>query len=175
MKKLVAVALTAGLLSVLGAQAASAQLLDAGTGDLTAGVFPEGEFAALSGSGHPFAVGGGKTITEQFAFSARNGPTGPSGYAVIKTPLYEAQGHVICYLGNTALPEANAAGFTIRIEKASGFLAEGSRLHILVDDSGQPGGTGDAIVLQLPPLPCIAGDFIIGGGLVTQGNVVVKN
>ena len=111
MKKLVAVALTAGLLSVLGAQAASAQLLDAGTGDLTAGVFPEGEFAALSGSGHPFAVGGGKTITEQFAFSARNGPTGPSGYAVIKTPLYEAQGHVICYLGNTALPEANAAGF----------------------------------------------------------------
>src|SRR3712207_37618 len=76
-RMLVALAVSAGLL--VCPASASGQLLDIGAGDLTAGVFPDGELAALQSSGYSFAVGGGMTSTgDKFAFSARLGPNGPS-------------------------------------------------------------------------------------------------
>jgi hypothetical protein len=55
----------AASLALLPAQTASADI------DLTAGVFPDDQLAALSSTGHGFGVGGGTTATgTQFAFSA---------------------------------------------------------------------------------------------------------
>ena len=176
MKKLVAVTLIAGLISVMGAQAASAQLLDVSAEDLEAGVFPEGELAALSGSGYPFTVGGGQTRAAQFAFSAHEGPNGPSGYAVIKTSRYEAQGHVVCYGGNSPTEDGGGVGqFTFRVEQQVSDVPA-RFLHIVATDSGQPGGTGDVLAINRPLAPCVISTaFLFGGGAVTQGDIVVKN
>jgi hypothetical protein len=172
MKKLGAVAVIAASLALIGAGAASAQVLDVSAGDLTAGVFPDDELTALSSSGYPFAVGGGQTPDGQFAFSAHNGPQGPSGYAVIKTAFYKAQGHVVCFGSTTP----RVAIFTIEIEKASGALAGVAFVSIGAFDSMQPGGTGDFFNVHASTGPCALLPFSLpGSGPVTQGNIVVKN
>jgi hypothetical protein len=175
MKKLAAFTVVA-LALVLPAQAASADLLDLGTtGDLTAGVFPDDQFSALGSSGYPFAVGGGTTAdASRFAFSAHLGPKGPSGYAVIKTILNgEAQGNVVCY--RTRAPNV-AAEFEIQVQKGSGLAGSALFLHFVVDDLGEPSSaTSDQLVVHTGDGNCRANADFIAGGVVTQGNVVVKN
>lgn len=175
MKKFAAFAV-AGLLSLVAAQPASAQVLDVGAGDLTAGLFPDDELAALESSGYPFAVGGGQTATGQFAFSAHNGPAGPSGYAVIKTVEAQTQGHVVSYCRNTATPDGGGlALFTIKVEQSRG-LTLGEFVSISAFDSRQSGGTGDGVFFLVSTGPCaLLPSFYLGSGPVTQGNIVVKN
>src|SRR5438046_5033191 len=73
-----------------------------------------------------FAVGGGEQvaagITKHFAFSAHNGPNGPSGYAVFTQDdptavfgNFTLQGHVAC-----VLVSGNNASIGVSIEKGTG-------------------------------------------------------
>jgi hypothetical protein len=167
MKKLAAsLALTAAL-ALLPAQAASADILD-----LTAGVFPDDELAALSSTGDPFAVGGGTAGTLHFAFSAHLGPNGPSGYAVVRDPsLGEAQGDVVCY--RETVP-GHQVVFYIEKKKGSGFFGSRAFVGIFAQDSGAAPPSGD-FLLANPSFS--VGSCVLDGGLggsVTQGNIVVK-
>ena len=176
MKKLALLVGVAAVLAFVPAQAASADLLDLGTGDLSAGVFPDDQLTALSSSGYPFTVGGGTTADAvQFAVSAHNGPKGPSGYAVVKHPVAgTAQGHVVCYLASFPFDGGRASFFSIVVEKGSGFLASSPFLLFRAFDSGQPGGAGDQLGIERAPVCAIGlGDF--PPTLVTQGNIVIKN
>ena len=170
MKKLAALIGVAAALALVPAQASAL--------DLTAGVFPNDEFAALGSSGDPFAVGGGVTgVTRtHFAFAAHLGPKGPSGYAVVTTTVLgggEAQGHVVCFLN----PAPQEAEFGILIEKASGFFtfAEFQFVTFLVLDNGEPspGAIPDGLSIFAGATPCRT-DTPVGGGPVDQGNIVVK-
>jgi hypothetical protein len=173
MKKLAASVVVAIALVLLPAQAASADLLDLGTGDLTAGVFPDDQFSTLNSSGHQFAVGGGTAGTAKFAFSAHNGPNGSSGYLVVKEPFFgTAQGHVNCYI----FLAPREASFTIEVEKGSGFMGglEEMFVHTLDRDrTGVPDFVefGTTSGFPCPQSPSSA----FSAGLVLQGNVVVKN
>jgi hypothetical protein len=161
-------------LVLLPARAASGDILD-----LSAGVFPDDQLTALSSSGDPFAVGGGTTAGfvggpgTKFAFSAHLGPNGPSGYAVFSIPSGAIQGHVICYEPLST----NQGTFAFRVEKATGVFASfvGETAEYIVRDSGQPSSaaSGDDIV---PFHRCsFRSSFEPSGGLVLQGNIVVKN
>jgi hypothetical protein len=173
MKRLGASLVLAAALALLPARAASADILD-----LSAGVFPDDELAALSSSGDPFAVGGGSLgvtmsgTQPHFAFSAHLGANGPSGYAVVSDPaLGEAQGHVCLY---QALAN-NAAEFWIDVEKGSGFLGSGSNVHLVAFDFGgePPSGAPDELdIVQAEGCGAPIGGGV--GGFVVQGNIVVK-
>ena len=169
MKKLAASLMLAAALALLPAQTASADTLD-----LTAGVFPDDELAALSSTGDPFAVGGGTTgvsFAVHFAFSARLGPNGPSGYAVLSEPTFgEAQGEVVCFRQDGT----GEATFFIEKKKGTGFLASATFVGIFVRDSGAQPPSGDFLLAL--PLSSHQGCAIDGGvgGVVTQGNIVVR-
>jgi hypothetical protein len=179
-RMLIALMVSVGVLVLPGS--ATAQLLDVGAGDLTAGVFPDEELAALESSGYPFAVGGGITSdTSKFAFSAHLGPNGPSGYAVLKRGLLaagaEAQGHVVCYRPG-GIP--GVALFTIRIEKAANLgvpVTDFPFITFRVLDSAVTGSTlSDALLATQRHAPdCIDGPVSVGGGPVVRGNIVVKS
>src|SRR5919198_3109608 len=169
MKKVLASLVLAAMVALLPAQAASADI-----SDLTAGVFPDDELAALSSTGDPFAVGGGATgvsFAVHFAFSAHLGPNGPSGYAVLREPtLGEAQGNVVCYRQDGP----GEATFFIEKKKGSGFLGSATFVGVLVRDSGaQPPGGDFLLALPLSSHQGCAIDSGVGG-VVTQGNIVVK-
>jgi hypothetical protein len=156
----------AAALALVPAQAASADILD-----LSAGVFPDDQLAALSSSGDPFAVGGGTAETVHFAFSAHLGPNGPSGYAVVSDPaLGEAQGNVVCF--NEIVPGQQVV-FFIEKQKGSGFFGAQPFLAILAADFGKSpvGDFFDARPATLPPPTC---NFDNISRPVTQGNIVVK-
>jgi hypothetical protein len=173
MKKLLA-SLTVAL-ALLPAQTASADILN-----LSAGVFPDDEFAALSSTGDPFAVGGGTTATgTHFAFSAHckntngqcffAGQPAPSGYAVVSDPvLGQAQGHVC-----GAIVVGSTAAFDIVVEKGSGFLGSSPLVSFRVIDGGQPPSGADTISVAAPPQDCRS-LIIHADQVVTQGNIVVK-
>ena len=176
MKRLAASLALAVALSLLPAQAASADTLD-----LTAGVFPDDQLAALSSTGHGFAVGGGTTATgTHFAFSAHCkdaingcspglGQTAPSGYAIVRDPaLGEAQGHV-CAMDVQASPLAD---FWIDVEKGSGTLGSYPTLFFVVTDGGQPPSGADEFGVGVSS-GCPAMDIAVPD-VVTQGNIVVK-
>lgn len=169
MKKLAALVGILAVLALVPAQAASAEVLD-----LSAGVFPDGEFTALSSSGDPFAVGGG-TITDatQFAFSAHLGPGGASGYGVVKTPaLGEAQGRVVCYIPN--VPNTRAV-FEIEVEKGSGLAGSADFLEFEVDDLGEPPSANpDQLAVFGGNGTCGGVGIVVAGFFVAQGNVVVQ-
>jgi hypothetical protein len=159
----------AAALALLPTQAASADILD-----LTVGVFPDDELAALSSSGDPFAVGGGTLSTgTHFAFSAHLGPSGPSGYAVVSNPaLGEAQGHVCAYFPQLVPP--NFASFVIVVERGSGYYGSFSNLQFFAGDLGEP-SSGARDLLALGPT---IGGCTTGGeppiGSVIKGNIVVR-
>jgi hypothetical protein len=175
MKKLLA-SLVA-VFALLPAQAASADILN-----LSAGVFPDDQLAALSSTGDPFAVGGGTAVTTQFAFSAHcksaiggcpadSGTA--SGYAVVSDPtLGEAQGHVCEYRTLTTIQ----AEFWIVVEKGSGFFGSFPVLIFRASDLGgePPNGIPDELEIQ-GALSCGHAGVGLTGGDVVQGNVVVKN
>jgi len=171
MKKLAAsLALTAAL-ALLPAQAASADILD-----LSAGVFPDDELAALSSSGDPFAVGGGtlgNPSGTHFAFSAHLGPNGPSGYAVVSDPVFgEAQGRV-CRVGMFVI--SHEARFSIEVEKGSGTLGSFPFLVFgAADNEGEPPTGTLADFLVVAPGSVCGGGFIFLSSEVDQGNIVVK-
>ena len=164
-------------LTLLPARAASADILD-----LSAGVFPDDELAALSSSGKSFAVGGGRVnVGTHFAFSAHCksvtgscipifSETAPSGYAVVRDPaLGEFQGHVCAYDS----PGPNVARIWIVVEKGSGAFSSFPVLLVSVQDGG-PSGFPDSLVV-LDEFVCGAGAGApITGGAVVQGNIVVK-
>ena len=168
MKKLTASLALAAALTLVPAQAASADVLD-----LSAGVFPDDQLAALSSSGGSFAVGGGTLLFpagEHFAFSAHLGPKGPSGYAVVSSPtLGEAQGHVCAYtpLGS------RAASFLINVERGSGPLGGFPNLEFLAVDNS-PSGAPDLLEVDLASL-CSDTTEPTPASPVVQGNIVVKN
>jgi hypothetical protein len=168
MKRLGASLALAAALALLPAQTASADI------DLAAGVFPDDQLAALSASGHPFAVGGGLSSTgDHFAFSARLSPNGPSGYAVVRNPaLGEAQGHVCAY--NPQAVPSNFASFVIVVEKGSGFYGSVSNLQFFVGDNGEP-SSGPPDLLAFGPT---IGGCTTGGeppiGAVIKGNIIVR-
>jgi hypothetical protein len=176
MKKLLA-SLVA-LFALLPAQAASADVLN-----LSAGVFPDDQLAALSSTGDPFAVGGGTADITQFAFSAHcksatgtcsSSGTAPSGYAVVSDPtLGEAQGHVCAYRTLTTNP--NQAQFWFVVEKGSGSFGFFPFLDVIASDVGGPNGSPDDLFVSPLGAPsCGAGSATFTGGPVTQGNIVVK-
>jgi hypothetical protein len=163
--------------ALLPAQAASADVLN-----LSAGVFPDDQLAALSSTGDPFAVGGGTAGITQFAFSAHcKSATGvcppdsgtASGYAVVSDPLKgEAQGHVCAY--RTGTPDQ--AQFWIVVEKGSGTLGSFPALDFLAGDFGgePPNGSPDVLIISGVPF-CPTSSSPLTGGAVVQGNIVVKN
>jgi hypothetical protein len=169
MKKLLA-SLVA-VFALLPAQAASADILN-----LSAGVFPQDQFSALSSTGDAFAVGGGtNTSGTHFAFSAHckdaNGDcfsgTAPSGYAVVSDPTFgDAQGHVCAeeVLSNIAL-------FVIVVEKGTGILGSHPNVAFEVSDGG-PVGVPDRFG-EDPSVGCLGG--VEGVFPLVQGNIVVKN
>ena len=174
MKKFAAFAVIAGLLSVAAAQPASAQVLDVDAGDLTAGVFPDEQLATLESSGSPFAVGGGMTALEKFAFAAHLGSNGkPSGYAVLKgeaffRPEFEVQGRVDCYVAGGL----GAAQFGIEIDekRSSGLTGAGGFITFDVVDSE----VEDTIKAYRTAVGCTpALPFALGP--VIRGNIVVRN
>ena len=117
-----------------------------------------------------FAVGGGSTGTLHFGFSARLGPHGPSGYAVVKDPtLGEAQGHVVCYRGTSP----HQTVFFIETEKGSGLLGSRPFLGLFAADF-TPFSVADFFFVS----PAFAtGSCVLDsgpGGPVSQGNIVVK-
>ena len=161
-------------LVLLPARAASGDILD-----LSAGVFPDDQLTALSSSGDPFAVGGGTTAGfgggpgTQFAFSAHLGPNGPSGYAVVSIPSGTIQGPVICYQPHQS---TNQGHFAFMVEKATGVFASfvGETAKYFVLDSGQPSSAASDVMT--PGGTCsFLPSFEPPGGLVLQGNIVVKN
>jgi hypothetical protein len=166
MKKLLASLALAAALTLLPAQAASADILD-----LSAGVFPDDQLAALSSSGGSFAVGGGTLLVpagEHFAFSAHLGPNGPSGYAVVRSPtLGEAQGHVCAYR-----PGSGAASFFINVERGSGFLGGFPNLEFLAVDNS-PSGASDILGVDPASLCADITEPTLASPVV-QGNIVVK-
>ena len=162
--------------ALLPAQAASADILN-----LSAGVFPQDQFSALSSTGDPFAVGGGTDAIERhFAFSAHckdasgecpDSGTAPSGYAVVSDPvLGEAQGHVC-----EARIFPPAAVFWIEVEKGSGTLGSSPVVGFVVEDNGNPGDGGLPDALLVGAATQCAGGFAGVTATVTQGNIVVKN
>jgi hypothetical protein len=167
MKKLAASLALAAALTLLPAQAASADVLD-----LSAGVFPDDQLAALSSSGGSFAVGGGTLLVpagEHFAFSAHLGPNGPSGYAVVSSPtLGEAQGHVCAYRPASS----RAASFFINVERGSGFLGGFPNLEFLAVDNS-PSGASDILGVD-PASLCADITEPTLASTVVQGNIVVK-
>ena len=177
MKKLLA-SLVA-VFALLPAQAASADVLN-----LSAGVFPDDQLAALSSTGDPFAVGGGTAGITQFAFSAHcksatgtcsSSGTAPSGYAVVSDPtLGEAQGHVCAYRTLTTNP--NQAQFWVVVEKGSGTLGSFPVLVFKASDFGgePPNGVPDELTI-FGAFSCGTSSLGLTGGPVVQGNVVVKN
>jgi hypothetical protein len=174
MKKLLA-SLVA-VFALLPAQAASADILN-----LSAGVFPDDQLAALSATGDPFAVGGGTVGITHFAFSAHcKSATGvcpadsgtASGYAVVSDPLKgEAQGHVCEY---RAYPDQ--AHFWVVVEKGSGTLGSFPVLAFIASDFGgePPNGGPDELIISGGPF-CGTRFSPLAGGAVVQGNIVVKN
>ena len=174
MKKLTASLALAAALTLLPAQAASADVLD-----LSAGVFPDDQLAALSSSGGSFAVGGGTLggtlffpAEEHFAFSAHLGPNGPSGYAVVSSPtLGEAQGHVCAYRPGPA--GSRAASFFINVERGSGPLGGFPNLEFLAVDNS-PSGAPDLLEVGVASL-CSDITEPTPAPPVVQGNIVVKN
>jgi hypothetical protein len=175
MKKLLA-SLVA-MFALLPAQAASADVLN-----LSAGVFPDDQLAALSSTGDPFAVGGGTAFITQFAFSAHcksatgrcsSSGTAPSGYAVVSDPtLGEAQGHVCEYRTLTTIQ----AEFWVVVEKGSGTLGSFPVLDFIASDLGgePPNGVPDELKISAAPF-CNSSSGFTGSGPVVQGNIVVKN
>jgi hypothetical protein len=176
MKKLLA-SLVA-VFALLPAQAASADILN-----LTAGVFPDDQLAALSSTGDPFAVGGGTADITQFAFSAHcksatgtcsSSGTAPSGYAVVSDPtLGEAQGHVCAYRTLTTIQ----AEFWVVVEKGSGILGSFPVLDFIASDLGgePPNGVPDELIIRGADLCGGSSSGFTGSGPVFQGNIVVKN
>jgi hypothetical protein len=168
MKKLTASLALAAALTLLPAQAASADVLD-----LSAGVFPDDQLAALSSSGGSFAVGGGTLLFpagEHFAFSAHLGPNGPSGYAVVSSPtLGEAQGHVCAYRP----AGSRAASFFINVERGSGPLGGFPNLEFFAVDNS-PSGAPDLLEVGVASL-CSDITEPTPASPVVQGNIVVKN
>jgi hypothetical protein len=175
MKKLLASLTLAAALALLPAQTASADILD-----LSAGVFPDDEFAALSSTGDPFAVGGGITATgTHFAFSGHCkdasglcnpafGPPAPSGYAVVSDPvLGQAQGHVC-----SAVVFPPFGILNMVVEKGSGVLGSSPNFSLVVTDGGQPPSGADDINVGAPP-NCVSAAIGVTQ-VVTQGNIVVK-
>lgn len=165
----VLLALAAGLaLLLLPAQAAPADILD-----LSAGVFPQDELAAQSSSGDPFAVGGGLSSTgDHFAFSARLGPNGPSGYAVVSNPaLGEAQGHVCGYFPQLFPP--NFASFAIVVARGSGSYGSFPNLQFFVGDLGEP-PSGAPDLLAIGPINTCSTGGEPPIGSVIKGNIVVR-
>jgi hypothetical protein len=184
MKRLAASLALAVALSLLPAQAASADTLD-----LTAGVFPDDQLAAQGSTGDPFAVGGGTTATgTHFAFSAHckaatglcdptvTGEPAPSGYAVVSDPaLGEAQGHVCAAGVQAPLAEAPFAEVAIVVEKGSGTLGSFPFLVFGAVDNGPPSGPAPDL-FGIPQGLADCG-FVMGFELapVVQGNIVIKN
>lgn len=169
MKNLAVLLGVVAALVLVPARAAPADILD-----LSAGVFPDDQLAALSSGTDPFAVGGGALdIGTHFAFSAHSGPNGPSGYAVVSDPsLGEAQGHVCAY----ATVSPNVAAFAIAVERASGTLASVPSLAFFASDNGgePPTGFPDALEIFVGTSGC-GGVLAFGfGGPVVQGNIVVR-
>jgi hypothetical protein len=176
MKKLLA-SLVA-VFALLPAQAASADTLN-----LSAGVFPQDELAALSSTGDPFAVGGGTAGITQFAFSAHCKSAGgcppnsatASGYAVVSDAASgEDQGHVCEYLPINTNPDA--AEFWVIVEKGSGYFGSFPVLDFIASDFGDepPNGSPDNLIISGAPF-CGTSFGGFTGGPVVQGNVVVKN
>ena len=172
MKKLAVLGGLAFALALVSAQVASAESFD-----LTPGVFPEEEFAALSSNGQRFAVGGGTLAVRgtNFAFSAHLDPNGPAGYAVVKDPTDgEAQGHV-CPAGMIFLP-GSVAQFWIRVEKGTGTLGLFPFLQFTAADNGGEPPTGvvaDSLVVQGASACTFPGTFGFGAP-VDQGNIIVN-
>jgi hypothetical protein len=168
MKKLLASLALATAFTLLPAQAASADILN-----LSAGVFPDDQLAALSSTGDPFAVGGGTLLFpagEHFAFSAHLGPKGPSGYAVVSSPtLGEAQGHVCAYRPFGS----RAAGFFINVERGSGPLGSFPNLEFFAVDNS-PSGASDLLEVDLAS-SCSDTTEPTPASPIVQGNIVVKN
>ena len=172
MKRLTASLALAAALTLLPAQAASADVLN-----LSAGVFPDDQLAALSSSGGSFAVGGGTLggtlffpTEEHFAFSAHLGPKGPSGYAVVSSPtLGEAQGHVCAYRPFGS----RAASFFINVERGSGPLGGFPNLEFFAADNS-PSGAPDLLEVGVASL-CSDTTEPTPAPPVVQGNIVVKN
>ena len=140
---------------------------------------PDDQLTALSSSGDPFAVGGGTTAGffggpgTQFAFSAHLGPNGPSGYAVVSIPSGTIQGHVICYQPQST----NQGNFAFMVEKATGVFARfvGETAVYTVRDSGQPSSAPSGDVITPSGTCSFLSSFEPSGGLVLQGNIVVRN
>ena len=173
MKKVLASLVLVAMVALLPAQAASADTID-----LTAGVFPDDQLAALSSTGDPFAVGGGSVDTLHFAFSAHcKGAAGlcpppdASGYAVVRDPvLGEAQGHVVCYRQTAS----NQAVFYIETTRGSGFFGSRPLLGIFAADFNPPFAAD--LFFAFPNFATGSCTFDSGpGGPVTQGNIVVNN
>jgi hypothetical protein len=163
-KRLAASLVVVCALALLPAQAASAEILD-----LTAGVFPDDELAALSSTGDPFAVGGGTTGTLHFAFSAHLGPNGPSGYAVVRDPtLGEAQGDVVCYRETSP----HQAVFFIEKTKGSGLFGSRPFLGLFAADFTPFAADFFFATPAFGTGSCVLDSGF--GGPVTQGNIVVK-
>jgi hypothetical protein len=189
MKRLAASLTLAVALALLPAQAASAGILD-----LNAGVFPDDEFAALSSTGDPFAVGGGTETfqgrTLHFAFSAhQNSPNPPTGYVVLKDvappPTFtggqdKIEGPVQCLAiaGNLA----NMV-FTVKKTNSTDFVV-GEQIIWAVLDNGNPNNqtTPDMSSYIIPSAASLGEVSAICNGQViatpiapvTQGNIVVK-
>jgi hypothetical protein len=170
MRKLLASLALAAAFALLPAQAASADILN-----LSGGVFPDDQLAALSSTGDPFAVGGGTLLFpagEHFAFSAHLGPNGPSGYAVVSSPtLGEAQGHVCAYRPGPA--GSRAASFFINVERGSGVLGGFPNLEFLAVDNS-PSGASDILGVD-PASLCSDITEPTLASTVVQGNIVVKD
>jgi hypothetical protein len=168
MKRLGVLIALAAAFALLPVHAASADILD-----LSAGVFPDDELAALSSSGDPFAVGGGTLATgTHFAFSAHLGPNSPSGYALVSDPTFgEAQGHVCAYYPQ---PDPREAEFSIVVEKGSGTFGSFSSLVFHASDFGgePPSGAPDELFVGVSS--CGSVDPPLTGGPVVQGNIVVR-
>src|SRR4051794_23358588 len=118
---------------------------------LTAGFSP-----ATASAGYSSAEGGGTSSTgDRFAFSARLGPNGSSGYAVVSNPtLGEAQGHVCAYFPQ-ASPD-NFASFVIFVEKGSGFYGSSPFIQFFAGDLGEPSRAPDLLALG-PQSGCFTG------------------
>jgi hypothetical protein len=102
-----------------------------------------GLFSSVSAAGSKsFAVGGGEQvaagITKHFAFSAHNGPNGPSGHAVFTQddPTlvfgdFTLQGHVAC-----VSVSGNNASIGVAIEHGTGTAVGQQGIFIFVTDNG---------------------------------------
>jgi hypothetical protein len=84
---------------------------------------------ASAESPYDFAAGGGETAAgDQFAFTAHDGPTGPSGYVTYSTATFDVSGAVTCI---------NAGG---------GRLAT---IGIVVENSSDPALVGQGFLLYV--------------------------